>query len=297
VSDHYEVLVKGNKLAKFHARRIMGRRKLGRFLTVLQQPARAAALKVSASQVEAIRAIPEEDRVAILATREAVDDLCRQYEKLAKKLARQLAQITGRDNDADLAQLESEATVGLLKAIRGYSRLDVKFVTYAYRTIRNEVSRYLQRNSNMLTGVNSPLVVKYKKRQEALSKEGLPHNFDDVCVELKLSAKQTKRLKDSLHEVASESDLEESLAKLLLDGKPKTSVDSELINRIEGVSMTTLERDSWISQNDEIRSLFPDAFVSLKEVAEHHAVTPQAASEALKRARKKLAAALGDWSR
>lgn len=294
--QHYHTLVKGNTLAKQHARRIMGRRKLGRFLTVLQQPARATALKVSPQQVEQIKAIPDGDKDAILATRNAVDDLCKQYTKLTQRIARDMAKLTGRDNDADIAQLESEAMVGLLKALRGYSRLDVKFVTYAYRSICNEVSRYLQRNTNGLSGVNASLLVRYKKCQEKLYKASLPHAFEDVCREMQLSVSQMKRLKDSLHEIASESDLEESLAKLLLDSKPDTRVDAELIRRIEGVCMSRLERDAWISQSDEVRALFPDAFPSLKAVAEAHGVTPQAASEALKRARQKLAAALDDWN-
>jgi hypothetical protein len=75
------------------------------------------------------------------------------------------------------------------------------------------------------------------------------------------------------------------------------SVDTELIRRIESVPLSRLERDAWISQNDEIRGLFPDALPSLKAVAAAHGeLTPQAASEALKRAKLKLARALGDWS-
>lgn len=296
LNQHYVTIVRGNVLAKQWARKILGRRKLGRFLMVLKDPARAAALKIKPDQAEQIKNIPEDVKGTILATSTAVKELCEQYQKLTQRIARDMARLTGRDNEADLAQLESEAMVGLLKAIRSYSRLDVKFVTYAYRSVMNEVSRYLQRNGSGLSGVNASLLVRYKKCQERLYAANLPHNFEDVCREMKLTDKQAKRLKNSISEVASESDLEESLAKLLLDSKPDTSVDAEMIRRIEGVSMSRLERDSWISQNDEIRSLFPDAFPSLKAVAEAHGVTPQAASEALKRARGKLAAALSDWT-
>lgn len=293
----YEILASGNMLAKTHARKIMGKRKLGRFLAVLVNPSRAAALKVKPEQLEAIKQVPVEDRNRILACREVVEKICKQYKVLTVKLAYKMARLTGRDNPADLEQLKSEATVGLLKAIRGYARTDIKFFTYCYRAITNEISRYLQRNGSTLPGVNSKLLVAYRRCYENLFKAGLPHDFDAVCREMKLKDKQIARLKRSISEISSESDLEESLSKLLLEDKPQMSVDTELIRRIESVPLSRLERDAWISQNDEIRGLFPDALPSLKAVAAAHGeLTPQAASEALKRAKLKLARALGDWS-
>jgi DNA-directed RNA polymerase specialized sigma subunit len=294
---YYGIMVRGNTLAKTWARRIMGRRKLGRFLSVLFCPAKAASLGVSNKQLEAIREIPKEDRDAIHRTQEVAHAVYFQFEKLAIKLARRFATGVGRDNDADIAQLESEAKVGLLKAIRAYSDLRVKFITYAHRAIRNEVSRYLQRAMGSgFAGVNSTLLVRYKKKQEEMLKASLPHNLEDVCRVLALTPKQIQRLKDALRaEVANESDMEETLAKLLTDNRKDTTVDLDLIHRLESVDLSSLEKFAWISQSDDIRVMFPDSFPSLKDVAAHFEVTPQAASEALKRARRKLAAALSEW--
>lgn len=296
--NKYAVLVQGNILSKSWARKIMGRRKLGKFLSVLFRPSRAEALNVPQEQVDQILAIPSEDRMAILATQNVVHDICLQFERLAERIARKFARGVGKDNDADVSQLESEAKVGLLKAIRGYTNLSVKFITYAYTSMSNEVSRYLQRQSGSLTGANMTLLVRYKRCVEKLVKAGLTHSFEDVCRELELNERQSKRLLLSVRsEVATESDMEQSLASILLDRRQEEGVDAEFIHQLESVSLSLLEKCAWISQNEDVRQLFPDAFTNLVAVATHFEVTPQAASEAVKRARKKLAAALGkEWN-
>ncbi len=294
----FSKLVRGNVVAKRWARQIMGRRKLGKFLSVLFNPCRATALRVPKAQVEQILAIPADDMSAILSTQDETHAVFCQFDKLASRLARRFACGVGRDNEADISQLESEARVGLLKAIRGYSNPEVKFITYAHKSIQNEISRYLQRSMGVtLTGVNVALLVKYKRKLEELTKASLPHGFEDVCRALELKESQIKRLRSAIHaEVTSENELEQNLAATLLDSRKNSNVDSDLIRKLELVSLSALEKYSWISQNDEIRAMFPDAFPSLKDVAAHFDVTPQAASEALKRARKKLAAGLGtDW--
>lgn len=295
---NYEVLIKGNTLSKTWARKILGRRKLGKFLNVLFDPTRAAQLNVSQEKAEAIAAIPIEDREAIFETQAIACAVFNQYDKLSLKIARNFARLVGRENHADVSQLESEARVGLLKAIRGYTNPEVKFVTYCHKTMSNEVSRYLQRSSGVtLTGVNSSLLVKYKRKLEELSLAGKPSHFNDVCDSLELSPKQANRLKCALRsEVTGENELETTLAATLLDSKKNTKVDRDLIRRMEAVSLSMLEKFSFVSQNEDIRSMFPDAFPSLKDVAIHFDVTPQAASEALKRARKKLAANLDEWN-
>jgi RNA polymerase sigma factor (sigma-70 family) len=323
MDDHndYAVLVKGNTLAKTWARKVLGRRKLGKFLSVVLDPRRGEALGVPQEKVEAIVAIPSEDRDAIFATQDVTCRVFNKFDKLALRIARKFAAGVGRDNDADVAQLESEARVGLLKAIRGYSNIEIKFITYAHRVIQNEVSRYIQRCMGMgLTGANATLLVRYKCKVEELTKASLPHSFEDVCRELELSAGQTSRLKDALRsEVTSESEMEDNLASVLVDSHRDTNVDLELIDRLNNTVMTKMETLCWYCQSEEIRVMFPEVrcdcsecrkrmetdptfkgerFESLKDVALHFDVTPQAASEALKRARKKLAASLGDdWQR
>lgn len=294
---NYNVLVKGNTLSKTWARKIMGRRKLGKFLNVLFDPSRAVQLNVSQEKVDAIAAIPVEDREAIFETQAVVCAVFEQFDRLSLKIARNYSRLVGRENPADVSQLESEARVGLLKAIRGYTNPEVKFVTYCYRVMSNEVSRYLQRSAGVtLTGANAGLLVKYKRKVEEMSLAGQLCHFDKVCEALELSPKQINRLKCALRsEVTGENELETTLAATLLDAKKDTKVDGDLIRRMEAVSLSNLEKFSFISQN-EIRSMFPDAFPSLKDVAIHFDVTPQAASEALKRARKKLSAGLGDWN-
>lgn len=299
---NYKLLVKGNALAKKWARKIMGRRKLGRFLTCVFTPHQMQAMNVPLVQQEAISVIPGEDLEAIKATQFLVGEIYHKYDKLCLKIARRFARGVGRTQEADVSQFESEARVGLLKAIRGYSDMSTKFITYAYRTITNEVSRYIARSSGMgLTGASTALLLKYKRKLEELTNANHPNSFDDVCSVLSLSQKEIKRLRSSLTTITSENEIEHgidsSLADILLDQRKDTAVDMDLIRQLEQTALTSLEKFSWISQNNEIRDLFPDAFPSLKEVAAHFNVTPQAATEALKRARKKLAASLGkDWN-
>jgi RNA polymerase sigma factor (sigma-70 family) len=309
----YEVLVQGNILAKTWARRILGRRKLGRFLTVLLNPCRAESFGLTEAQVEAILAIPQEDQEAIKATQGITAKLFEEFQRLSVRIARRYAAGTGHSSLADIADLESEASVGLLKAIRGYSSTETKFVTYAHKTINNEVSRYLQ-ESGIIRG-HQPLLVRYKRKLEELIKSGLPHTFEDVCLALSLTEGQVSRLQDTLAaEVTSESEMEEALGNLLI-AKPDDRVDQELIDRLGIPSLSMLEKHAWYT-HDEARGLFPEIhcdccdcreraqedpdfkgekFETLKDVAQHFGVTPQAASEAVKRARKKLAKHLGDW--
>jgi RNA polymerase sigma factor (sigma-70 family) len=295
LGDNWQlVLVKGNAIAKTHARRILGRRKLGRFLRVFNNPGCAASIKVKPAQVEEILNLPHEDRLAICESQEISQRVCLQFEKLAIRIANRYAVGVGKDSDADILQLESEAKVGLIKAIKAYSNAEIKFITYAHKTVSNEVSRYLQRGmGSTLSGTNNNLLVRYKKKREELSKASQPCSLEDVCLELELSPGQTSRLKDAIRaEVSHESDMDDALAKILTDPRKDTSVDCEFIKELEAVNLTKLEKFAFISQNDDIRAMFPDAFPSLKAVAAHFGVTPQAASEALKRARKKLSKAL-----
>jgi DNA-directed RNA polymerase specialized sigma subunit len=199
-------------------------------------------------------------------------------------------------NHADISQMESEAHVGLLKAIRGYTNLDFKFITYAYKAIFLEVSRYLQRSGNGLSGVNYSLLVKYKKKLEELVNQNVPHSFDDVCIAMNATKGQTSRLKLALRaQVMSENEMEEEIAGILVDNRRKTSVDLDFIRALAAVPMSSLEKDSWISSNKNVRELFPESFASQREVAAHYGVSYQAVSAAAKRAKSKLAASLRDF--
>jgi len=316
----YEILVKGNTLAAQWARRILGRRKLGKFLSVLLNPQRSTeTLGIPQEKVEAIFAIPSKDRDAILATQGVVNRIFNKFDRLALSVARKFAAAIGRDNDADVTQLESEARVGLLKAIRGYTRLQIKFITYAHKSCFNEVSRYVQRKMGIsLCGVNASLLVRYKRKMEELYKASLPHSFEDVCRELGLKNGQIIRLRDALNaQVTSESELEDNLSSLLLASNRSAFVDAELIKKFNNIAIGKMEMCAFFAQSADVRALFPQfhcnccecekrrntepdfkmTFDSLKDVAAHFGVTPQAASEALKRARVKYAAALGrEWN-
>lgn len=300
--NKYQLLVDGNKLAKQWARKIFGRRNLGKFLKCVLTPQQMKTLNISQKHQEGISLIPKEDLQAIIATQDLVAEVFAKYDKLAIRIARNLSTNLGRKQDADVTQFESEARVGLLKAIRGYSDLKVKFITYAYRAIFNEVSRYISRSHGAgLSGTPTALITRYKRKTEELASLSLPHSFDDVCMAMGLKVNQKRRLRLALTTVASENEMMDSadnaLADTLLDSRQSGTVDAELISRLEATALSSLEKFAWISQSPDIRDLFPDAFDSLKEVAVYFEVTPQAASEALKRARKKLAVSVGkDWN-
>jgi len=291
----YKKLAQGNVLAREWSRKILGRRKLGKFLSVLLNKKK---IGVTPEQYDAIQAIPAEDVCVIMTSRDVVTQIVLQFENMTRKIARKIASKVGRTNKADVSQLESEAMVGLLKAARGYTNLKVQFFTYAYRAAYNEVSRYMQRSyGSTLSGANNSLLWKYENKRVELCHDSKPHTFDDVCEALNLTNRQRHRLIKTINSgVVSESELEHNLASTLMDNKSNRKVDAELIERMEQVALSEIEKFAFISQ-EEIRDLFPDAFSSLREAADHCGFTSQAATEALRRARKKIAFAVGEeWN-
>lgn len=288
-----EVLIQGNMLAKTWARKILGRRKLSRFLAVLSNPASAPLHKISKDQVKAILDIPVKDRKDILAIDEVTQEVYDKFEKMALKLAYKYALFSGRTREEDRQDIVSEARKGLLKAIRGYSSKETQFSTYAHITVQNEISRYLQYGMGILSGINYSLLVRYERKRDELAKASAADSFEDVCRELQLKKGEISRLKRALAaKVTHESEMENDLASVLADHRQNTSVDQELLARIGQVELKVLEKYAFISQQC-VRELFPDAFPSLKAVAEHFGVSNANVGYALKSAKKKLAAALG----
>lgn len=279
----------GNRVAKRKAREILGKRKLAVLHQVLRDPGCATRFKLKPEQVAMIQAIPPEQVLLIKGTWEVAGTLWRQYRRMILKVMRKMAARVGIMDEQSLADLEGEATVGFLKAVRGYTKGTYRFSTYFCTAVRTEVRRYIKRTRG-LSGANEKLLIAYRAIQEALTTKGEAHTFWDCVKALKLNEKQTRKLWGTLQEPCSEQELEETLANLIVD-KRAGGIDYDLIEAIAVVEMSCLERDAFMAQ-EQLRGIFPLAHRNLKAVAEAHGVSPQAANYACERARSKLAVRL-----
>lgn len=283
IEECLKSLAKGNTIAKHWSKEILGNRRLDVLHYVMGNPSKSGD-KVTAEELEKIRAIPQDDAIAIRATWDASEKLWNQYKRLIYRLASKFHMKVGLP-DQQLVDLQSESMVCYLKAVRGYSDLSYNFGTYLGRCIYTGLRRYLQKGRGF-KGANEALMIKYKEMNQHLAIQGLPHDFDAICVEMQLSEKQRMKLWDSIQEPVSENELAESLDKVVTD--KSSNVNNDLITAIGMVELSLLERDAFIS-SDEVRGLFPDSYETFKEVGSAHSVTAAAAAAAAGRAREKIA--------
>lgn len=279
------VLRLGNRVAKKQARRILGKKKLAVLHQVLRNP-RANTHKITEEQLAEILSIPADQVLLIKATWQAAGPLLTQYRLMVIKMMRRLALRLGITDEQSLCDLEGEATVGFLKAIRGYSKAQFAFTTYFCCCVRTEIRRYIKRTRG-LSGANEQLLMAYRRTWEALATAGKPHDFWACCLAMELKPKQVRRLWGTLQEPVSEQELQETLQNLVVD-RNADGLDYDLVEAIGMVDMSSLERDAF-EASGEVRGIFPRAYKNLKEVAAAHGVSPQAANYAWKRAQQLLA--------
>ena len=287
VGVELDVLAAGNMVARRWSLKLLGKRRRGIFHLVMKEPHKQKQLNVTDAEMAGINAIPEADKAAVRATWDAGAKLWQQYKRLVYKLARNFAVKLGMERS--LPDLEGEAMVAFLKAVRGYDDRGFSFSAYFGMAIRTELRRYVKRCRG-LSGANEELLIAYQQAWQELANKGLPHSFEDVCVHLKLSGKKRVALWGTLQEPSSEGDLSEPLARIVVD-KSAGAVDADLITAIGMVELSILERDAWITR-DEVRGLFPGARKNMKAVAAAHSVSPQAAAYAAQRANAKIVAKL-----
>lgn len=92
--------------------------------------------------------------LAQLGDAKAEETLCRQYSSLTFHIARKrYNRITA--SNVDYSDFVSYASLGLLKAVRNYDPYyGVKFITFAYKVIDNEITRSMYDNSNLSSRMN-----------------------------------------------------------------------------------------------------------------------------------------------
>lgn len=286
--ESLDMLAAGNVIARRWSMKILGSRRRGIFHQVLKEPHKAAQFKVTPDEMVQIDAIPSEDKAAIRRTWTITADLWEQYKRLVYRLARNFAVRVGLE-DGKLPDLIGEATVAFLKALRGYDDRNFSFSAYFGMAVKTDLRRYVKRCRG-LSGANEKLLIAYQQKWQELATKGEPHQFEDVCAALELSAKLRERLWGTLQEPSSEGDLAEPLARVVVD-KSAGAVDSDLIRAIGMVELSLLERDAWITR-DEVKGLFPNARKNMAAVAMAHSVSPQAAAYAAQRANQKIVAKL-----
>lgn len=277
-------LAAGNVCAKRWALKCLGRRRLAFLHQVMQNASSAVKLGVSSEEVAAIKAIPEEDVRLIRATWGAATQLWQKYERMVMKMTMRFAARVGI-NSSDLPDLQGEATVAFLKAVRGYSDTSFEFSTYFCCCVKTELRRYVKRCRG-LSGGNEKLLIMYRAKHEELFACGMDCSFDAVCTALNFTKKQREKCWGTLQEPVSEGDLVEPLSKVVAKVSA-TGVDPELVVAISMVEMSELERDAFVSQ-ESIRELFPKSYKTMREVATVHSCTPQAAAFAAIRATEKI---------
>lgn len=303
-----DILSAGNAVSKKWARRILGRRKLAKFLRVFQNPATAASSRIKPEQAAQIAAIPEEDRQKILAALNIGKAVAVQYDAMCSKLANKFAVRTGRAGTEEASDLAQEARIGLLKAVRGYTDPEICFGTYCWTAIFNEISRYAQENCHIVSGVNGAILAKFEACRDSMRQEGLHPTIEEVVERMegdktpadpekaakkkrRAVAKITKMIVASNCKPDSDSEKEDTFARVLIDRRRDLTMDSELLDRLAKINtLTLLESDAF-----KVSAGYPDAPRTQKEVARIHGKTPQAVTAALKRARQKIRAALDDF--
>jgi RNA polymerase sigma factor (sigma-70 family) len=279
-------LAAGNQVAKRWSLKILGNRRLAHLHQVMQDKRSATRLRVSSDELEAIQRIPPADVTAIRATWEYAGVLWVQYEKMVRLMTKRFCTRVGL-GEQEMPDLLGEATTAFLKSVRGYSDTRFEFSTYFCTAIKTELRRYIKRCRG-LSGANEKLLIAYRAKWEELSTQGLDSSFDAVCAALNLSPVNREKLWGTLIEPTTEGDCAEPISKVVVDNSAQP-VDSEFQEALGMVlnSLPELEQDSWISQ-EQVRGLFPSSSATMKEVAEQHGVSPQAAAFAAERANQKI---------
>lgn len=178
-----------------------------------------------------------------------------------------------------IEDLQSEAYVGFMIAIRMYSNSEFCFRTYLGKAIWTTLNKYVQRQ-RLMKGGDGRVLRKYIQKREELIISGKANKFEDVCDVLKLSKVSRKNLRSMLVQ-------EEELDNNLVNKKGFDSIErSELFSAIESVELSVLEADSFKSR---VSDLFPDSCDNFKGVATRYGVSIEAARQAYLRAKRKLA--------
>lgn len=140
------------------------------------------------------------------------EDLVLKYQALVNKLAYRWASC----EDA-----VSEANIGLLHAIRGYSNSSVKFMTYAYKTITNHLMVFGDPNYKLKSAYT-------KCKVELENDGGRFYTFEEVCDFMELNDKEKNLLAASMHKNVSLDKVADSF-----DKSQKNPLDSSILSELK----------------------------------------------------------------
>jgi RNA polymerase sigma factor (sigma-70 family) len=154
--------------------------------------------------------IPEKSIQKILAVKDLETLFVQTYSGLVVKLANKCATKIGHSSYSEVEDFESIGLYALVRALYGYNRPKVKFITYATWVVSNRMLVAANRTRTNFPWPNSlrKLYCRYELTAANLASQNLSHNFESVCQYMGMSPKEQDKLRAILTEVVNDTDLE-----------------------------------------------------------------------------------------
>jgi DNA-directed RNA polymerase specialized sigma subunit len=192
--DDFGRLIESNLMAVKYANRFFGpgRRSCRKFRKLIANYAAETLTKEDRFLLPKIQAIPADDLRIILDAEQLKDAIAEGFKYLARRAARRVSSLFGCDFD----DLHGESKIHLIWAIYGYKRYGIKFMTYAYRTMCTELTRYAIESYVGLTGRSSDLTNlkrRFAEVEMSLRQEGKAVTFHNVAEVLRCKDDRTKK--------------------------------------------------------------------------------------------------------
>lgn len=186
MKDLFIRLAASNELAKQYAERLMGKRKYRDFRKVLAQY--ASGRPIDGPNQVMIDSIPAVDLAKMLDVEELREIFVEKAKYLATKVANNVTfKFTSPSNNCDMGNLRGQAQVFLLYAIYGYDNPEIKFSTYAYHVVKNELDRYVLMQHTGLSS-NSMDMVEAKRdwlrAERDLHEQAIAPSFHNIAEHL-----------------------------------------------------------------------------------------------------------------
>lgn len=154
--------------------------------------------------------IPEKAIQKILAVKDLETLFVQTYSGLVVKLANKWATKIGHSSYSEVEDFESIGLYALVRALYGYNRPKVKFITYATWVVSNRmlVAANSTRTNFPWTNSLRKLYCRYELTAANLAAQNLSHSFESVCYYMGIPSKEQDKLRAILTEIVNDTDLE-----------------------------------------------------------------------------------------
>lgn len=133
-------------------------------------------------------------------------DMIQQFSRLANRMAKKWCnRFVGIMNASE--DYYQEALMGLLDAIYGYSRLDIKFITFAWMSIRNRLANANNKNNDLgpITNQALELLSQFEETKRVLNRYATDEEIYEI---MDLSPKELKAITKAKVRCLNESSIE-----------------------------------------------------------------------------------------